>query len=53
MNIAEVDEKKIKCGCCGGGLFVVDYNDPDCGIVWSHVEDQGCDDPDPIVKEER
>lgn len=34
----------VKCLMCDGHIFVAD---DEYGIVWSHLEDTGCDDPTP------
>jgi hypothetical protein len=34
----------VECQMCDGHIFVVD---DEYGIVWSHLEDTGCDDPTP------
>ena len=39
---------QTSCTNCGGTLFVVTGYGGD-EIIWSHLEDTGCDEPDPVV----
>jgi len=41
----EAKEREFQCANCEGHIFVADI-DAEYGVIYSHEEDTGCDDPE-------
>jgi hypothetical protein len=44
--VADAHRTATDCHMCEGRVFVADVEE-DGNVVWSHLEDTGCDDPVP------